>query len=74
MNKNLILVESPNKIMTLKNILKDTEFENAIILATVGNFVRINDSGQFNLGIDIHNNFLADFVVDSSKRDIIEKI
>lgn len=74
MNKNLILVESPNKIMTLKTILKDTEFENAIILATVGNFVRINDSGQFNLGIDIHNNFLADFVVDSSKRDVIEKI
>lgn len=74
MNKNLILVESPNKIMTLKTILKDTEFENAIILATVGNFVRINDSGQFNLGIDINNNFLADFVVDSSKRDVIEKI
>ena len=49
-NKNLIIVESPSKIKTLKKFLGE-EYH---IEASVGHF---RDLPKKNLGIDLENNF-----------------
>ena len=55
-NKNLIIVESPSKIKTLKKFLGN-EYQ---IEASVGH---IRDLPKKNLGIDLENNFTAQYEV-----------
>jgi DNA topoisomerase I len=55
-----MIVESPNKVKTLKEFLPS----NYIVMASVGHVMMINDSGLYNMGIDPDNNFKTDFVVD----------
>lgn len=67
----LFLIESPNKIATLKNILPS----NYIIMASIGHISKIRDGGKYyNSGIDISNNFEADYVLMDEKKDIIKDI
>jgi len=66
----LMIVESPNKVKTLKQILPD----NYIIMASVGHISKINDSGLYNMGIDPNNNFEFDFVISPDKKEVVQKL
>jgi DNA topoisomerase-1 len=76
MNKILILVESPNKTKTIKELLKGSPYENAVIMASVGHITEIRDNknSYYNTGIYPDNGFKADYAVSSSKKDIVEKL
>ena len=67
----LVIVESPNKIATLKSFLP----KNYIVMASVGHITEISDgSGYFNTGIDIEEGFKPDFKVSKDKLDIVKKL
>ena len=51
-DRYLMLVESPNKIKSISAILKELGYKNIVVQASVGHISRLNDSGDFNLGID----------------------
>lgn len=68
--KILMIVESPNKVATLKEFLPS----NYTVMASVGHISRINDSGLYNMGIDVKNNFAVDMIVDPLKKDIIKQL
>jgi len=67
---NLVIVESPNKKATIKQFLPS----NWGVEASVGHITKINDSGLYNLGIDVKNNFDIDFVVDDNKKDVVKHL
>ena len=66
----LFIVESPNKVKTVKQFLPD----NYIVMASVGHICRINDSGLYNMGIDPTDNFKIDFKVPSEKKEVVDKL
>ncbi|MBU4693072.1 type I DNA topoisomerase [Mycoplasma sp. CSL7491-lung] len=49
--KNLVIVESPNKVNTIKKYLGD-DYE---VIASVGHFLKMKTSGEYGLGIDFEN-------------------
>ena len=66
----LLIVESPNKVATFKHILPD----NFIVQASVGHITRIADTGKFNLGIDVDDNFQANYQITDTKKDVVKKL
>jgi len=66
-NKNLIIVESPSKIKTLKKFLGDDYH----IEASVGH---IRDLSSKNLGLDIENNFKTTYEVSADSKKVVKKI
>lgn len=66
----LVIVESPNKIKTLKEILPS----NYVIKASVGHISEINDSGLHNFGIDPNDNFKADYKISNDKKDVVKEL
>ena len=66
----LVIVESPNKVKSLKQFLPD----NYIVMASVGHICRINDSGLYNMGIDPNNKFKIDFKVSADKKEVVDKL
>lgn len=66
----LLLVESPNKIKTFQQILPD----NFIVQASVGHITQIADTGKYNLGIDVDNDFQASYKIMEGKSDIVKKL
>jgi len=66
----LMLVESPNKVKSLKQFLP----ENYVVMASVGHICRINDSGLYNMGIDPINNFKIDFKISPDKKEVVDKL
>lgn len=66
----LVIVESPNKIKTLKEILPS----NYVIMASVGHISEIADSGLHNFGIDPNDGFKTDYKVSSDKKDVVDKL
>ena len=69
-DRTLIICESPNKVKTIKQFLPD----NYIVMASCGHITRIDDTGEYNMGIDVKNNFKADYKVDPSKKEIVQKL
>ena len=68
--RDLMVVESPNKVHTIQQFVgNDIE-----VVASVGHITKINDSGLYNMGIDIDNDFKPDFVVDDGKKDIVKSL
>ena len=66
-SKNLIIVESPSKIKTLKKILgSDYQIE-----ASVGH---IRDLAEKNLGLDIDNGFLPTYIVSPRSKDVVKNL
>ena len=64
----LIIVESPNKIKSLRSFLPS----NYIVMASVGHISEIKDGGKYwNTGIDPNDDFKADFAVSSDKKDVV---
>ena len=66
-NKNLIIVESPSKIKTLKKFL-GTEYQ---IEASVGH---IRDLPKKNLGIDLEYNFTAKYEVSDKSKKVVKNL
>ena len=66
----LMIVESPNKVKTLKEFLPS----NYTVMASIGHICKIEDSGKFNMGIDVDNDFAADFKIDPGKRDVVKQL
>jgi DNA topoisomerase-1 len=65
--KNLIIVESPSKIKTLKKFLG----EDYHIEASVGHF---RDLPTKNLGIDLENNFTPKYVVSENSKKVVKNL
>ena len=66
-SKNLIIVESPSKIKTLKKFLgNDYQIE-----ASVGH---IRDLAEKNLGLDINNGFLPTYIVSPKSKDVVKNL
>ena len=66
-SKNLIIVESPSKIKTLKKFLGS----NYQIEASVGH---IRDLAEKNLGLDIENGFSPTYIVSSKSKDVVKNL
>lgn len=67
--KYLIIVESPNKIKTLEDILKDEDDEYKVI-ATAGHIL---DLDKKNMGVDLRN-FTPKYIEIESKKSIISNL
>ncbi|QNM93768.1 type I DNA topoisomerase [Mycoplasma sp. Pen4] len=65
----LIIVESPNKVATIKKYV-GPDFE---VLASVGHILKMKSSGQFGLGIDFEN-WEPQYAKDASKNEVIKKL
>lgn len=63
----MIIVESPNKAKTIRQIL-GSEYE---VLATVGHF---RDLPQRELGVDLEHAFAPTYVVHPDKQDVVTKL
>lgn len=68
--RKLVIVESPNKIKTLKEILGPSY----VVMASVGHITEINNSGIFNMGIDPEKKFKADYVVSKDKKEVVNNL
>jgi len=66
-NKNLIIVESPSKIKTLKKFL-DNNYQ---IEASVGH---IRDLPSSELGIDLENDFAPTYVVSDKSKKVVKNL
>ncbi len=66
----LMIVESPVKVKTLRQFMPD----NYIIMASVGHFVEIANTGLYNAGIDMENDFKEDYVISASKKENVSKL
>ena len=66
-SKNLIIVESPSKIKTLKKFLGDSYQ----IEASVGH---IRDLAEKNLGLDIDNGFIPTYIVSPKSKDVVKNL
>ena len=72
--KYLLIVESPNKIKTLTDILKNEKDEYKII-ASAGHILELDSkSGTNNMGFDIENNFEPHYINIKDKQKIISNI
>ena len=66
----LMIVESPNKVKTIKQFLP----KNYIVMASVGHICKIADSGLYNMGIDPNDNFKANYKISDDKKDIVNDL
>lgn len=66
--KTLILIESPNKRHCIENALGT---DNYVVMASVGN---VYDLPPNEFGIDVNNDFKANYIVMKDKTDIVENI
>ena len=70
MSKNLVIVESPGKIKTIKSILGD-EYK---VMSSQGHIRDIEPIGKNSLGIDIENGYTPNYVIDSNKEKLVEEL
>ena len=70
----LLIVESPNKVKTVTEILKSLGYNNIIVKASVGHITKIADSGLYNMGINTKDHFNIDFKLLDDKKDIVFKL
>lgn len=72
----LIAVESPNKVKTIKQLLKGTPYEGAAVMASVGHITEIRDNRDSfrNSGIHPEDGFKADYDVSQDKRDVVARL
>lgn len=75
-NKTVILVESPNKVATIKSLLRGTKYEGAIVKASVGHICHIADNKQSykNSGIFPEDSFKIDYKVMQEKKDLVKEL
>lgn len=71
--KFLVIVESPNKVKTVSNILKKAGYEKAIVMASVGHIMELQNGGPcFNSGIYPKEEFKMNLKVAEDKTKVVE--
>lgn len=70
MSKNLVIVESPSKSHTIEKYLGNT-FK---VTSSKGHIRDLATSGRFGLGVDIENDFKADYIPISGKKKVINEL
>lgn len=74
-DKILIIVESPNKVKTISNILKNAGYAKAVVVASVGHIITLNNGGPaYNSGIYPKSNFKMNLVVSDDKKKVVNDI
>ena len=74
-DKILVIVESPNKVKTISEILKKAGYLNTVVVASVGHILKLKDGGPaHNSGIYPDKNFQMNLAVDSEKRKVVDEI
>ena len=66
---DLIIVESPTKVKTIRQFFPDKT-----IMASVGHICEIENTGLYNLGIDVKGNFNIDFKISDDKKEVVENL
>lgn len=67
----LIIVESPNKISSLKSFLPS----NYIVMASFGHISQIKDGGSYwNTGIEPKEDFKANFSISPDKKEVVDTL
>lgn len=70
MSKNLVIVESPAKAKTIEQFLgKDFK-----VLSSQGHIRDIEGRGKNNMGVDFEHNYQPNYVIDSTKHDLINTL
>lgn len=73
--KFLVIVESPNKVKTISNILKTAGYSNATVIASVGHIIALKDGGPaYNSGIYPKQKFKMNLSVVAEKQKIVDDI
>ncbi|MFV8459115.1 type I DNA topoisomerase [Mycoplasma sp. CR] len=67
--KNLIIVESPNKVNTIQKYVGD-DFE---VIASVGHILKMKTTGTYGFGIDMEN-WEPEYSADSTKKKVISQL
>jgi len=68
--KNLVIVESPSKSNTIQKYLgKDYK-----VVPSVGHIRDLSTRGKGGLGVDIDNNFKADYVISEGKSKTVAEL
>ena len=70
MSKNLVIVESPSKIKTIKKIL-GSDYQ---VLSSQGHIRDIEGVGKHNIGIDFEHNYAPNYVLEPSKMHLIDNL
>ena len=74
-DKLLVIVESPNKVKTISEILKKTGYIKAVVIASVGHIMLLQDGGPaYNSGIYPKKQFKMDLAVAENKKKVIASI
>jgi DNA topoisomerase-1 len=73
--KILIIVESPNKVKTISNILKNAGYNKAVVMASVGHIMMLGNGGPaYNSGIYPKKNFQMNLSVMEDKKKVVNDI
>ena len=70
MSKNLVIVESPGKVKTIKSFLGD-DFK---VMSSQGHIRDIEPLGKNSLGIDIEHGYTPNYVIDANKEHLVEEL
>ena len=70
MSKNLVIVESPGKVKTIKSFLGD-DFK---VMSSQGHIRDIEPIGKNSLGIDIEHGYVPNYVIDANKEHLVEEL
>ena len=71
----LIIVESPNKVKTISDILQKAGYSKAVVTASVGHIMKLGDGGPaYNSGIYPDKNFQMNLVVDPEKKKVVDEL
>lgn len=74
-DKILVIVESPNKVKTISNILKKAGFSSASVSASVGHIMELGNGGTaFNSGITPEKQFKMNLSVMSEKKKVVNEL
>jgi DNA topoisomerase-1 len=71
----LIIVESPNKVKTITDILKKANYTNATVMASVGHILELKNGGPaYNSGIYPDKDFQMNLSISPEKKKIVDEI
>jgi DNA topoisomerase-1 len=74
-DKILIIVESPNKVKTISEILKRAGYVNTVVMASVGHIMELRNGGSaFNSGISPDKNFKMNLAVAAEKKKVVDSL
>ncbi len=70
MSKNLMILESPNKIKTIRSYLSK-DFN---VMSSKGHIRDIEGVGKNSIGIDFANNYAPNYVIEDTKMELVEDL